>query len=63
MTLKDLWDVSPQTAIFIVERDDEFNVTSREEYHGGKITGQRKVSRVLPVSYPMRKYVMEVELQ
>lgn len=62
MKLKDLWWHAPQATVFVVERDDDFNVTSRKEYHGDKETGEREVDRILPLSYPMYKHVMEVEL-
>ena len=63
MKLRELWELSPQSAVFIVKRDEEMNVTNREEYHGGRIAGVREIARILPASYPMRKYVLEVELK
>ena len=62
MTLKELWDVSPQAFVFVVERDEDFNKTSSREYHGSGPIGYMEVARVLPTKYPMYAHVLEVEL-
>ena len=64
MKLKELYDLAPQAAVFIVRRDDENKVTDIWEYHGGRIAGDREVTRITPASgYPMYEYVLEVELK
>lgn len=62
MTLKELYKVSPQAFIFVVERDDDFSKISSHEYHGHGPDGEREVFRVLPTKYPMYAHVLEVEL-
>ena len=67
MTLKELWLLAPQAFVFIVERDEDFNKISSLEYTGPygitKEYGGRRVTRLLPTSYPMYKHVLEVELE
>lgn len=63
MTLKELWFMAPQSFVFIVERDEDFNKISSREYCGGGKDGDRRVTRLLPTAYPMYKHVLEVELE
>ena len=63
MTVNELYRVSPQAFLFIVERDADLNVTARHEYKGGKADGAKKVARVTPTKYPMYAHVLEVEVE
>lgn len=61
MTVKELYNASPWSHIFIVRRDE----TSKEHlgyYGGGKQYADKKVMRVYATSYPMYKSVLEVEI-
>lgn len=62
MTIKELWDVSPQSFVFI--RLGEKRV---EHYTGPsgfrKCYNEKKVTRVTAKSYPNFKSVLEVELE
>ena len=68
MTVKDLWKVSPQNFIFIIEGenaskyrgDKGFTGITRKEYNGEKYGAELKVDRVIATSYPMYEHVIEV---
>lgn len=57
MTLKDLWEVAPQTHIFIREGN------TLKEYLGEGETGGKTVQDIQPKSYPMYSNVIEVILK
>lgn len=62
MTLKELYDVSPWAAIFVVQRDQENKIKMQWEYKGAKLYGNRNVTRIHATSYPMYKSVLEAEI-
>lgn len=61
MTVYELWKVSPQAFMYLVERNESLEVTRREEYRGSGKSGELTVSRVTPALYSMVKHVLEVE--
>lgn len=61
MTVKELYEVSPQAFMYIVERDRDLNVTKRTEYKGSGPDGELTVSRVTPARYGTQRNVLEVE--
>lgn len=63
LKLHDLWKVSPQAFVFIVERDERLMVTSKREYNGTGKDGERAVTRVTPTIYPMHGPTLEVEIE
>lgn len=63
MTIRELYDVTPQAYIFIVRRDEQFNVVARRTYLGGIGDTGRKVARIVPAHYPSYGIVLEVELE
>lgn len=63
MKLKELWRLSPQAHVFIVQRGDGIHETSRQEFNGEHALGERTVARITPTAYPMYKHVLEVELK
>lgn len=68
MTLKELWEVSPQNFIFVVDGkniddyrgDLEFKGLVRTEYNGEKYGEEKIVDRVIAQKYPMYDHVIEV---
>lgn len=62
MTLKELWFVSPQSFVFIKERNSAAGADSLTEYKGGVNYADRQVSQVTAKAYPCYKSVLEVEL-
>lgn len=63
MTIRELYDVTPQAYIFLVERDEEFRVMQRRTYLGGKTDGNLKVFRIVPAHYASYGCVLEVETE
>lgn len=68
MTLYDLWKVSPQNFIFIVDGDGvedyrgDNNISGlvRKEYHGEAFGKVIKIDRIIATKYPMYEHVIEV---
>lgn len=63
MTLKELYDVSPCSFVFVVQREEDFRVKGMFKYKGDKTIANRKVKRITAASYPMYKSVLEVEIE
>ena len=63
MKLKDLWEVSPQSHVFVVIRNKDLRMTTHEEYRGGSYLANRTVAKITAKSYPNYKSVLEVELK
>ena len=58
MTLRQLWNISPESFVFV-----KYASGTVCEYHGGKEFGKEKVATVKGTSYPMYKSVLEVTLE
>lgn len=63
MKLRELWQLSPQSHVFIVLRNKALRVTQRVEYKGGDFYADRAVARITAKAYPNYKSVLEVELK
>ena len=58
MTLYDLWQISPQSHVFI-EKADKTVV----QYHGEKYGLMLEIESVKATSYPMYKSVLQVQIK
>ena len=58
MTVHDVWDVAPQSFIFIRKDDDRL-----EEYQGSGELGDREVALMKGTKYPMYGSVIEIILE
>lgn len=68
MTVKDLYNVSPQNHIFIVRGNNadeyrgekDFEGLTKTEYNGEKYGNDLIVDRIIATTYPMYEHVIEV---
>ena len=60
MTLHELWQISPESHVFVEEHENPESVT---EYHGEKYGMRCKVESVKATSYPMYKSVLQVKIK
>jgi hypothetical protein len=58
MTVHDVWDVAPQSSIFILHDDGR-----SEEYQGNGELGDREVALMAGRKYPMYGSVIEIILK
>lgn len=57
MTLKELWNISPQCTIFVRRQKDG----KLDEYHGEMIGEEIEIINILSTQYPMYSHVLEVQ--
>ena len=62
MTVKQLWDVSPECFTFIKCVNGDF-LDRVIEYHGNGEYSDYKVSRIVAESYPMYAHVLEIDIK
>ena len=60
MTLHELWQISPESFVFIEDTHKSETVT---EYHGEKYGMRCTVVSVKATSYPMYKSVLQVKIK
>ena len=61
MTVKDVWQVSPQAYVFLRKIDGETH-DNPVPYVGGMKYSGYYVHRIVPTSYPMYKFVLELDV-
>ena len=62
MTVKQLWDVSPQCFTMIKSVNGEF-LDHVQDYHGSGEYSDYKVVRIVATKYPMYAHVLELDIR